>query len=106
PARLTRSPARPGSPWRECRHDPAIRFLDKRRAFQTQPGAVRHNTRRMMMPDDLNAIPRFRRAVAMVKIEIVRLPGFHHLDFGAERSIVVAGDDDDLAAQRQVAQKS
>src|SRR6266404_3144871 len=81
--RFFRGPLDAARPRRKRRHDPAGGLLDKGRALQTQSGAVGNHRRRMMMPDDLDATRRIDRAMAVVKIKVVRLPRLDHLHVAA-----------------------
>lgn len=49
------------------------------------------------MPDDLDSFLRRRQAMAMVKVEALRLPRFDQLKFATQLSIVVPGYDDRFA---------
>jgi hypothetical protein len=80
-------------------------LLNERRAFQAQPRAIRDHARRMMMADDLDPLPSFGRAMAMMKIEALRFPGLLHFDLAAQLPIVIPRDHDRLAVRRQILQK-
>jgi len=58
-----------------------------------------------MMPDDLDAVPALGRAMAMMKMEALGFPRFHHLNLAAQLPIVVPRDDNRLAMHREVLQK-
>lgn len=58
-----------------------------------------------MMSDDLDAGAPLRRAMAMMEIELVGLPGLRHLHLPAQLPVVITRDNDRLAVRRQILQK-
>ncbi len=55
-----------------------------------------------MMPDHLDRVCSVSRAMAVVKIKTVRLPRFAQAEFADQLPIVITGQDDELAAFRQL----
>lgn len=56
----------------------------------------------MMMPDDLNAIGRSSCTMTVVKMKMLRVPRIEELDHVVEITIMIAGDQNQLAKSAQL----